>query len=514
MKTFHFRFCVLVRLATNFNTIFCAAIFLPAVSVTKLQSRPMHFKLWKYAVRYNSTIIGDRLVKAAKRAGVISSPSLSEDVIDSLPRVEPKGQPPIFIRNGALQYVTPYNKLTYSTVKSFKRNERPMSVIDYFKTMFIGKNVDFIEKQIIENKLYVLRPPESLKSKPTMRNADLSDYERFDGISLFDFELKPFDVIINYVCMHEIAIPYQEEFEVLENNKKLLVVNKPPGIPVHPLGVTYRFNTLQYILSERGYGSPKVEKLFEEETIEMNTALWPVHRLDKETSGIMIFAKNQAAARDWTKLMEKKNSIKKVYLALVHGEFPSKLICKDVTIDIDLGKRYGEGAISKPQFCKSRFTLVHHDKKKNQSLIVCDINTGRKHQIRQHLRNSGFHIVNDPLYGVDGILKEKMVKPPNRESFESLRQEYQTQLRERALKWEAENICKNCGHVTYYNPTIGSDEKMRLHSFHYSHIPEKDTDPSYIWQTEIPNWANEILPSSKRRKLTEGFFWQPEVPEK
>jgi len=107
-----------------------------------------------------------------------------------------------------------------------------------------------------------------------------------------------------------------------------------------------------------------------------------VHRLDRATSGLMILAHSKTMARDFSKLFADR-LIKKTYLAIVAANFP----VDKVSLDGDIDKKHALSHVTK---------LAENQEK---SLLNVRIETGRKHQIRKHLKSFGFPIVGDRLYG-------------------------------------------------------------------------------------------------------------------
>ncbi|MCW9025021.1 MAG: RNA pseudouridine synthase [Gammaproteobacteria bacterium] len=114
-----------------------------------------------------------------------------------------------------------------------------------------------------------------------------------------------------------------------------------------------------------------------------------VHRLDRAASGLIILAHTKSKAAEFS-LMFKQRKIDKRYRAIVHGEFPA--IDKEKTIQTEIE---GKPAIS-------HIMTLAFDKEINKSLVQIRIETGRKHQIRRHLSESGYPIVGDRLYGIEG----------------------------------------------------------------------------------------------------------------
>ena len=134
---------------------------------------------------------------------------------------------------------------------------------------------------------------------------------------------------------------------------------------------------------------------YAEQHLEPQRTAFIVHRLDKMTSGLIIIAHQKKVASAFTKRFEQRE-IKKDYRALVHGIFNKK---NKMTIDTAVN---GKAAVSHIQYITS-------DTVKKQSILDISIDTGRKHQIREHLSSIGFPIVGDRLHGDEG--KDSIQKP-------------------------------------------------------------------------------------------------------
>ncbi len=169
--------------------------------------------------------------------------------------------------------------------------------------------------------------------------------------------------------------------EILYEDEWLVAVNKTGNLPVHPSG-RYFNHTLTAMLEKR-YGC-KVN---------------PVHRIDRETSGVILLAFDGESVRS---LSEALAGGSKEYLALVHGNFPDE----ELVVDWPLG-RDGESAVSKKRKAWSGGTEKARTRFRkilvagNISLVRCFPETGRLHQIRAHLEAAGFPIVGDKIYGRD-----------------------------------------------------------------------------------------------------------------
>ncbi len=175
-------------------------------------------------------------------------------------------------------------------------------------------------------------------------------------------------------------------FEVLYEDDDILGIDKPAGLPVHP---TARFhkNTLTGVLRER-YGPNR-----------------PIlaHRIDSETSGVMLLAKTKEAERR-LKDMFAKRSIRKTYLAIVNGvpDPPEGRIEVPLGPDHDSPIRVKMGCVPDglPALTEYRVRQVLE----GTSLVACMPRTGRQHQIRAHLAHLGHPIVGDKMYGADPTL--------------------------------------------------------------------------------------------------------------
>ena len=119
-----------------------------------------------------------------------------------------------------------------------------------------------------------------------------------------------------------------------------------------------------------------------------------VHRLDKMTSGLIIIAHQKKIAAAFTQIFEQRK-IMKIYRALVHGLFKEET---ELTIDTPVN---GKPAVSHVQ-------LIAKSAEKQQSIVDISIETGRKHQIREHLSSIGFPIVGDRLYGIEDTSQEHL----------------------------------------------------------------------------------------------------------
>ena len=171
----------------------------------------------------------------------------------------------------------------------------------------------------------------------------------------------------------------------------LLVVNKPAGMVVHPSIGTEKGTLVNAIL----YHCPELLSIGNEKRPGI------VHRLDKETSGLLVVAKNDMALRALQEQF-KQRTIHKAYLTLVVGHIRPERALIDAPIGRDPKNRQRMTVIP-PQSkhfarsAKTSYELVTDYG--GYSLVRCTLHTGRTHQIRVHLGYIGFPIVGDPIYG-------------------------------------------------------------------------------------------------------------------
>jgi 23S rRNA pseudouridine955/2504/2580 synthase len=168
---------------------------------------------------------------------------------------------------------------------------------------------------------------------------------------------------------------------VLYEDKRLLVVNKPPGLAVHGgSGISYG------VIELMRHARPELKDL----------AL--VHRLDRETSGCLVISKRRSALRDLHARF-REGQVEKNYLALVAGDwqFGEKMIDEPLLVQ---NRKGGERHVVVSSDGKPARTLVRLSRTYGvYSLLQCSPETGRTHQIRVHLQSEGFPIVGDDRYG-------------------------------------------------------------------------------------------------------------------
>ena len=170
-------------------------------------------------------------------------------------------------------------------------------------------------------------------------------------------------------------------------DEHIAVINKPCGLVVHP-GAGVRTGTLVHALLHH---FPEVRGLGDEERWGI------VHRLDAETSGVMVVARSEAALRE-LKREFKEREVKKIYLALVWGPMHKK----EGTLDWPIGRHATDGTRFSISTRRPRVAITHYRVIRTIgrfSLLEVHPHTGRTHQIRVHLSAAGHPVAGDRRYG-------------------------------------------------------------------------------------------------------------------
>ncbi|RUA35763.1 MAG: RNA pseudouridine synthase [Bacteroidetes bacterium] len=190
--------------------------------------------------------------------------------------------------------------------------------------------------------------------------------------------------------------PENIPLEIVYEDSELLIVNKEAGMVVHPAHQNWEgtlVNALAY----------HFQQLPEMEGNEGRPGL--VHRIDKDTSGLLVIAKTEKSMTALAKQFF-DHSIERTYYALVWGEMEDD----EGTIDVNLGRSFKDRRITDafPEGDFGRTAITHYkvlERLRYVTLIQCNLETGRTHQIRAHMKYIGHPLFNDATYGGDRILK-------------------------------------------------------------------------------------------------------------
>lgn len=182
-------------------------------------------------------------------------------------------------------------------------------------------------------------------------------------------------------------IPENIPIDVLYEDESIIVVNKSAGMVVHP-GAGNKTGTLVSALLYRCGALPGLDDNFRPGI---------VHRLDKDTSGVIVVAKNERALRSLSKQFQKR-TVKKCYVALVRGRIEMDNGIIDVPIARNATDR--KKMAIEHETGKEARTIYHVVRRfKNFTFLRVDIETGRTHQIRVHMKHFGHPVLGDLTYG-------------------------------------------------------------------------------------------------------------------
>jgi 23S rRNA pseudouridine1911/1915/1917 synthase len=183
-------------------------------------------------------------------------------------------------------------------------------------------------------------------------------------------------------------LPEAIALDIVHEDDAVMVINKPPGLVVHPAAGNWSGTMLNALL----YHAPQLARV---------ARAGIVHRLDKDTTGLMVVAKTEAAQVDLVRQLQAR-SVKREYLALVQGN-----VRHDGSVDAPIGRH--------PR-ARTKMAVVHNGKPAvthyrvlerlpRHTLLECRLETGRTHQIRVHMLSIGHAIEGDSVYGCKPVVE-------------------------------------------------------------------------------------------------------------
>ena len=182
-------------------------------------------------------------------------------------------------------------------------------------------------------------------------------------------------------------VPVKMDINIVYEDDDLIVVDKPSGLVVHPGSGNYD-NTLVNGLMH-----------YTNSLSDINGEERPgiVHRIDKDTSGLLVIAKNNKSHAILSEYFKKHDNIKREYIALICGNFPHD----SATIDAPIGRDPKDRKKMTVTATNSKEAITHLKvlkKYKDYTLVSLILETGRTHQIRVHMNYIGYPVYNDPVY--------------------------------------------------------------------------------------------------------------------
>lgn len=216
-----------------------------------------------------------------------------------------------------------------------------------------------------------------------------------------NYKVKALDQIIVYSDLSPEStdvVPENIPLNIIHEDEDIIIVNKPAGLVVHPGSGNYNGTLLNGIAYHLRQMNPSVS----EETLPR---FGLVHRIDKNTSGLLVLAKNDKAMRHLAKQFY-DHTVKRQYLALVWGD----MLDEKGTIVAHVGRnlRFRKLFEAYPEGDHGKEAITHYqvvERFNYVTLVQCVLETGRTHQIRVHMKHIGHPLFNDDFYGGDKIVK-------------------------------------------------------------------------------------------------------------
>jgi len=216
-----------------------------------------------------------------------------------------------------------------------------------------------------------------------------------------NYKIKPLDSIVIYSDMspeQTDLVPEKMELNIVYEDDDLMIINKPAGMVVHPGSGNHNgtlLNGVAYYLKQK---NPEL-------TDDVLPRFGLVHRIDKNTSGLLVLAKTDIAMRHLAKQFF-DHSISRKYIALVWGD-----VEKDegtIVAHVGRNQRFRKLFEAYPDGEHGKEATTHYNVLERfgyVTLVQCVLETGRTHQIRVHMKHMGHPLFNDDFYGGDKIVK-------------------------------------------------------------------------------------------------------------
>ena len=191
------------------------------------------------------------------------------------------------------------------------------------------------------------------------------------------------EILAEEIVVEDGCEPEDIPIDIIYEDEDLIVINKPAGLVVHP-GAGNRWGTLQNAL------------LFYNADLQAVPRAGIVHRLDKDTSGLMVVAKNLMAHKSLVEQLQER-SVYRRYDAVVLGN-----VISGATVDLPIGRHKTDRLRMAVNEDDGRDSITHYrvrEKFRIHTHIRCQLESGRTHQIRVHMSHIGYPLVGDQLYG-------------------------------------------------------------------------------------------------------------------
>jgi 23S rRNA pseudouridine1911/1915/1917 synthase len=216
-----------------------------------------------------------------------------------------------------------------------------------------------------------------------------------------NYKVKAFDKIIVYSDMSPETtdiVPEKMDLNIVYEDENVMIINKPAGMVVHPGSGNYSgtlLNGIAYYLQQK---NPEIT----ENTLPR---FGLVHRIDKNTSGLLVLAKTDKAMSALAKQFF-DHTVQRQYIALVWGEVENDT--GTIVAHVGRNLRFRKLFAAYPEGDHGKEAITHYkvlERLNYVTLVECKLETGRTHQIRVHMKHIGHPLFNDDFYGGDKIVK-------------------------------------------------------------------------------------------------------------
>ncbi|XP_058226454.1 RNA pseudouridine synthase 7 [Rhododendron vialii] len=357
------------------------------------------------------------------------------EIVWQTPANPPERHDYIF-RNG-VRYVRPYH---FEFICHVKNRWTGKNIVDLFAKEFRGRPYDYYVSAVKSGRIQV------------------------DGETVpISYIVRTSQKISHFVHRHEPPV-MAWDVSILQKEPDVLTVCKPASVPVHASG-QYRKNTVVGILEAEHGLAP----------------LFPIHRLDRLVSGLLILARSASKA-DFFRQQIEARVVHKQYVAKVVGVFPEDE--QVVNANVNFNVREGRSTVEvesagnacttlKGKAATTKFTRIGTNG--IHSIVLCEPITGRTHQIRVHLQYTGHPIANDTLY-----LSEEVVDPFTK----GMGTDSTVGVSEEDSKegFSIDPMCTNCPNLAHKGYDT-DQEGLWLHCLRY-------TGPGWTYECPYPEWAS------------------------
>ena len=242
------------------------------------------------------------------------------------------------------------------------------------------------------------------------------------------------------------------DLDIVYEDDHLIVINKPVGMVVHPAAGNWEGTLLNALL----HHCPQLSEL---------PRAGIVHRLDKDTSGLLVVAKTIATQTNLVRQLQAR-TVKREYRAIVWGQ-----VWQNGTVDTEIGRHPHARTKMAVTRVGGKPAITHYEVLERfavHTYLRCRLETGRTHQIRVHMQHIGAPMVGDPVYGLRGIVPNQAITPTLREALKGFKRQALHAVR-------LGLIHPATGEAVEWHADLPADMKALLEAMRYEEAPDEET---------------------------------------